>query len=124
MFRNHVVRAALVSVFLIASAHTASAQQLNVNSKAYQAFKDARDLMQRGKFDLAAEQLKAFLAAPPVDADYLLLQSKFGNSVFLQLRNVLRWNDNETAEENLADLRHDLDIIKTVAAEKKCELPK
>lgn len=33
------------------------------------------------------------------------------------------WNDNETAEENLADLRHDLDIIKTVAAEKKCELP-
>lgn len=34
------------------------------------------------------------------------------------------WNDNESAEENLADLRHDLDIIKTVAAEKKCELPK
>ncbi len=33
------------------------------------------------------------------------------------------WNDNETAEENLADLRHDLDIIKTVAAEKKCGLP-
>ena len=34
------------------------------------------------------------------------------------------WNDDESAEENLADLRHDLDIIKTVAAEKKCELPK
>ena len=34
------------------------------------------------------------------------------------------WNNDESAEENLADLRHDLDIIKTVAAEKKCELPK
>ena len=34
------------------------------------------------------------------------------------------WNNDETPEENLADLRHDLDIIKTVAAEKKCELPK
>ena len=33
------------------------------------------------------------------------------------------WNDNESAEENLADLRNDLSIIKTVAAEKKCELP-
>ena len=33
------------------------------------------------------------------------------------------WNDDESAEENLADLRNDLHIIKTVAAEKKCELP-
>ncbi|TAL11720.1 MAG: hypothetical protein EPO02_03700 [Nitrospirae bacterium] len=33
------------------------------------------------------------------------------------------WNDNESAEENLADLRNDLTIIKTVASEKKCELP-
>ena len=33
------------------------------------------------------------------------------------------WNDNESAEENLADLRNDLKIIRTVAAEKKCELP-
>jgi hypothetical protein len=33
------------------------------------------------------------------------------------------WNDHSSAEENLADLRHDLMIIKTVSAEKKCELP-
>ena len=33
------------------------------------------------------------------------------------------WDDNSSAEENLADLRHDLMIIKTVAGEKKCELP-
>ena len=33
------------------------------------------------------------------------------------------WNDDESAEENLADLRNDLKIIRTVAAEKKCELP-
>ena len=33
------------------------------------------------------------------------------------------WNDNESAAENLADLRNDLNIVKTVASEKKCELP-
>jgi hypothetical protein len=33
------------------------------------------------------------------------------------------WNNDQSADENLADLRHDLDIIRTVAKEKKCELP-
>jgi hypothetical protein len=33
------------------------------------------------------------------------------------------WNDHSSAEENLADLRHDLMIIKSVSAEKKCNLP-
>lgn len=33
------------------------------------------------------------------------------------------WNDNSSAEENLAELREDLNIITTVAAEKKCALP-
>jgi hypothetical protein len=33
------------------------------------------------------------------------------------------WDDNASAEENLADLRHDLEIITTVAGEKKCQLP-
>ena len=33
------------------------------------------------------------------------------------------WNDDASAEENLADLHHDLKIITTVASEKKCALP-
>ena len=33
------------------------------------------------------------------------------------------WNDDASAEENLADLRNDMKIIKTVASEKKCQLP-
>lgn len=33
------------------------------------------------------------------------------------------WNDDESAEENLADLRNDLRIIRTVSGEKKCTLP-
>jgi len=33
------------------------------------------------------------------------------------------WDDNASAEENLADLRHDLMMITTVAGEKNCELP-
>src|SRR3982751_4284529 len=33
------------------------------------------------------------------------------------------WNDDASAEENLADLRNDLNIITTVASEKKCALP-
>ena len=99
MFRLHPARAVLVCTALFASAGTVTAQQLNVNSKAFEAFRDARELMQRGKFDLAAEQLKAFVAANPTPADLFIIQNKFGNSVFLHLRNVLRWNDNETAEK-------------------------
>src|SRR5262249_47216198 len=33
------------------------------------------------------------------------------------------WDDNSSAEENLADLRNDMKIITTVAVEKKCALP-
>ena len=33
------------------------------------------------------------------------------------------WDNNHTAEENLADLRNDLQIITTVAREKNCALP-
>jgi len=33
------------------------------------------------------------------------------------------WDDHASAEENLADLRNDLNIITTVASEKKCVLP-
>lgn len=33
------------------------------------------------------------------------------------------WNNEASAEENLEDLRNDLRIIRTVAAEKKCQLP-
>ncbi|MEY2952561.1 MAG: hypothetical protein RLZZ401_648, partial [Pseudomonadota bacterium] len=33
------------------------------------------------------------------------------------------WNDNASNDENLADLRYDLNILTTVAAEKKCALP-
>jgi len=98
LFRLHLVRAALLLAFFAAAAESAPAQPLNTNSKAFEAFKEARDLMQRGKFDLAADLLKTFLAAPPSDADLLLIQSKYGNSVFLQLRNVLRWHDNDKAE--------------------------
>ena len=99
LFRHHLVRVVLFAVLVGAFAEPASAQPLAVNSKAYEAFKDARDLLQRGKYDLAADQLKAFLAAGPTDADLFLIQSKLGNNSFLQLRNVLRWNDNETADK-------------------------
>ena len=98
MLRFPLIGAA-AALILLANTPVASAQPVAVNSKAYEAFKDARDLMQRGKFDLAAEQLKAFLAANPTDADLFTIQARFGNAAFLQLRNVLRWNDNETAEK-------------------------
>jgi hypothetical protein len=33
------------------------------------------------------------------------------------------WDDHHSAQENLADLRNDLTIIRTISAEKKCALP-
>ena len=74
LFRHHLVRVVLFAVLSGASAESASAQPLAVNSKSFEAFKDARELLQRGKYDLAAEQLKTFLAANPTDTDLFQIQ--------------------------------------------------
>ncbi|HET6572329.1 MAG TPA: hypothetical protein VFG68_01915 [Fimbriiglobus sp.] len=59
-------------------------------------YRAAQDLIRSGRYDVAAERLKAFLAANPTDQDFLAIQQA-EPATFLKLRNVVSWSDNPTA---------------------------
>ncbi len=61
-------------------------------------FKAARNLITDGKLDLAAEMLRAFMAAPPTDKDFLELEARFGPIVFQRLLRVVQWSENKEAD--------------------------
>ena len=61
-------------------------------------YKSARDLIFSGKLDLAVEQLRAFKESNPTDKDFIEIEAKYGASTFLKLRNVVKWEDNPTAD--------------------------
>jgi CheY-like chemotaxis protein len=62
-----------------------------------QQFRDAQALIGDGRFDVAAERLKAFLAANPTDAD-LLDVLRTDPAAFAKLRRVAVWSDNPAAQ--------------------------
>lgn len=62
-------------------------------------FKEARDLIASGGYELAAEALERFLASNPTDDQVLDVEAKFGPTAFLRLRNVLKWSDNKAENE-------------------------
>lgn len=86
--------------------------------KPYDHYKSARDLIFAGKYDLAAEELKAFTASNPSDADYLEIERKFGADTFLKLKRVLKWDDNPTADAEAKKLVDDV-IAKSIEASKR-----
>lgn len=59
-------------------------------------YREAQELIRTGRYDVAAERLKAFLAANPTEKDYLAIQQA-DPTTFLKLRNVAAWSDNPTA---------------------------
>ncbi|MCZ2344196.1 MAG: response regulator [Bacteroidales bacterium] len=61
-------------------------------------YRIARELITEGNFDLAAEQLKAFQALNPTDADFLAIQQQYGPTVFERLRLIPVWSDNAQAQ--------------------------
>ncbi len=60
-------------------------------------YREAKDLIREGRYDVAAERLKAFLAANPTDKDFLDLQ-RTDPTTFLKLRNVPVWSDEPKAQ--------------------------
>jgi CheY-like chemotaxis protein len=59
-------------------------------------YREAKDLIREGRFDVAAERLKAFVAANPTEKDFLDLQ-RADPTTFLKLRNVAVWSDEPKA---------------------------
>jgi hypothetical protein len=66
-----------------------------------------RELMNEGKFDIAANSLQAFLDANPTPADFLEIERRFGTTAFTGLRTVPRWSDDRAfdkkARENVEE---------------------
>ena len=78
----------------------AVAQPAQVAATPQDQFRLARELISLGRYDLAAEQLKAMAAANPTDADYLAIQERYGPTAFERLKLVLTWSDNPAAQAN------------------------
>jgi CheY-like chemotaxis protein len=73
---------------------TAASQDPPANQKRpVEAFREIRDLVNDGRYELAAESIKDFLGLRPTDQDYLDIQARYGPTAFLRLRNIPRWYD-------------------------------
>jgi CheY-like chemotaxis protein len=81
-------------------------------------FRLFREQYLEGKFDVAAETLKEFLAANPTDAELIEIDNKFGATFLLGLRNLPRWSDNPVADAAAKKALEEL-IAKTREATKK-----
>lgn len=62
--------------------------------KPVEVFREIRDLINTGRFDIAAETIKDFLAIPPTEQDYLDIEARFGSTAILRLAQIPRWYDN------------------------------
>ena len=71
----------------------------------YQQF---RGHVAEGKYDIAALFLQSFVDSKPSDADLLEIESKYGSTVFSQLRTIRKWTDDPKldakAKENVETL--------------------
>ncbi|HSQ58458.1 MAG TPA: hypothetical protein VLM40_22245, partial [Gemmata sp.] len=68
-------------------------------SKALILYGQFRDLMNDGRYDIAANFLQAFLAASPTPADYLEIERKYGTTTFTMLRTIPKWSDDRAFDQ-------------------------
>ncbi len=68
-------------------------------SKPDELYATFREVFGQGKYDLAAEYLKAYLAANPSDEELLAVEGKNGGGTFQSLENVPKWSDNPAADK-------------------------
>jgi tetratricopeptide (TPR) repeat protein len=82
-----------------AAAPVAVAQEQKNVPKPQALYAQFRELMNEGKYDIAANFLQAFLDSNPTDADLLEIERKHGTTAFTGLRTVPRWSDDAATEK-------------------------
>ncbi|VTU02742.1 HEAT repeat-containing protein OS=Singulisphaera acidiphila (strain ATCC BAA-1392 / DSM 18658 / VKM B-2454 / MOB10) GN=Sinac_0176 PE=4 SV=1 [Gemmataceae bacterium] len=82
-----------------AAAPHAVAQEQKIVPKPQALYAQFRELMNEGKYDIAANFLQAFLDSNPTDADLLEIERKHGTTAFSGLRTVPRWSDDAATEK-------------------------
>ncbi len=78
-----------IAILLLGSAVATSREPKPKTAAA--AFYDARDLLNAGNLEVAADIFKDFLALNPSAQDYLDIEAKYGPTTFLKLRTIPRW---------------------------------
>ena len=118
--RPGLAAAALVVMSLAAGDATAKSQEQEDWDAARKA--TCPELVDAYKTTVAAE--RKVVAAIKESKDGTVASNVLGVASLAILGvGFFTWDDNASAEENLADLRNDLKIITTVSSEKKCQLP-
>ncbi len=103
--RNRVLLAGLAWVGVSAGLSAQEPPAATAPAKsAVELFREAQALIRDGRFDVAAERLKAFLAANPTDADILTL-ARPDPAAFQKLRNVVVWSDDPAANAEAVKAR-------------------
>lgn len=89
---------ALTAGLVILTASAAAQPPADAQPKTpVQLFREAEALIADGRFDVAAERLKAFLAANPTDADFLAI-TRTDPAAFAKLRRVVVWSEEPNAQ--------------------------
>jgi CheY-like chemotaxis protein len=87
----------VLAVIVGGLAGPAAAQDLPAK-KPLDVWREIRDLMNEGRYEVAAESIVGFLNLSPTDQDYLDIESKYGPTTFIRLRNIPRWYDDAKKE--------------------------
>ncbi|HEV3387348.1 MAG TPA: hypothetical protein VG097_21190, partial [Gemmata sp.] len=86
-------------------------------------FAKFRELMNEGKFDLAATFLKLFLDSNPTENDLLEIEKKYNTTIFLSLRSIPRWSDDAVLEKKTREYVEELIKRSRAASEKLLKNP-
>lgn len=68
-------------------------------AKPLEVYAQLRALVNEGRYDVAALFLQSFVDSNPTDQDLLELESRYGSTVFRQLRTVPKWSDDPKVEQ-------------------------
>jgi hypothetical protein len=100
---DHPVRTlsflALALLVGLLSSPGAAQQPPKADQKAMVLYGNFRELMSEGRYDIAANFLKAFLDANPTDAELLEIEKQYGTTAFTGLRTVPKWSDDPAADK-------------------------
>jgi len=97
--RTVLFQIVVLALGLVAFPTTASAQPKDMAPKPITIYGQFRDLINEGKFDIAASFLQAFLDSNPTETEFLDLEKKYGSTTFTGLRAIPKWSDDAVADK-------------------------
>ncbi|QJX00126.1 hypothetical protein [Frigoriglobus tundricola] len=94
---------ALAIALALAGAGRTEAQPKGPPPKPLQIYAQFRATMGEGKFDVAGIFLDEFLKSGPSEAELLEIESKYGTTVFQQLRTIPKYSDDPASEKKIRE---------------------